>query len=109
MVHANRDILLARYFETQEMSHASLMDEVSTFDLDLSIQSIGKKHPLSAVNLTGDVIRDPIFWEIVVGFPSVLGFCYPLLNYVLMKISIILNDFENHRTESEYRNNLVSG
>ena len=107
MVHANRDILLARYFEKRTSLENGIYSDESTFALDLSISSIGKKAPLTAVNLSEEVLRDPTFWTIVVGFPSILGFCYPLLNFILMKVSVMLNDFENYRTETEYRNHLV--
>lgn len=104
MWHANRDMLLARYYEHKENTESF---NESTFHWNLSINSIGQKAPLSAVNLTDGEIRDPTFWMIVVGFPSVLSLCYPLLNYLLMKISIWLNEFENYRTESQYRNSLI--
>jgi anoctamin-8 len=39
--------------------------------------------------------------------PAMLGLCIPILNLILTKISIMLNNFENYRTESEYRTHLI--
>ena len=113
IVHANRDIMLARHFELKHQImedglSSSLIQSNATFALDLSIHAIGRKAPLTAVDFNLELIQDVEFWTIVVGFPTILGVCYPLFNYILMKISVMLNDFENHRTESQYRNQLVS-
>ena len=101
MLYANRDIVLARY-----MSEKTNLNE-STFELDVSIESIGRKSPTSAVRLDREHLRDPKFWLIIGGFPSILGLSLPLLNFILMRISRMLNEFENYRTESEYRNHLI--
>jgi len=54
-----------------------------------------------------DKLLDLEFWIIMVGLPSMLGLCLPLLNFILMRLSVMLNDFENYRTESEYRTYLI--
>ena len=98
-VHANRDLQLANYLE-QKRSPGS-----PKFRFDFDIAAIGKD-PVD-VELTKEILRDPTFWLIVVGMPAMLGLCLPLLNFILMKLSVLLNDFENYRSESEYRSYLI--
>mmetsp|Transcript_9876 Transcript_9876/g.14626 ORF Transcript_9876/g.14626 Transcript_9876/m.14626 type:complete len:1416 (-) Transcript_9876:162-4409(-) len=101
VVHANRDILLARYFELKK-NHG----EVTT-GFDFSIGAIGRQGPINSVDLNKENLQDPKFWFLVVGLPTLLGLSLPLLNFLLMKVSVTLNNFENYRTESEYRNHLI--
>jgi hypothetical protein len=101
LVHANRDQLLARYYD-QKTSPGE--DE---FHLDFSVSAIGRTKPINSVELNGDHLRDPQFWFIVAGLPFLLGLFLPLLNFILMRISMMLTDFENYRTESEYRSALI--
>jgi len=100
-VHANRDLQLANYIE-QKTNPGS-----KEFQFDFAITAIGKKAPIADVELTREHLRDINFWLIIVGMPAMLGLCLPLLNLILMRISIMLNDFENYRTESEYRSYLI--
>lgn len=95
-VHANRDIQLANY----------LNDGADAFTFDFAFTAIGKRQMVE-LELTRERLLDPTFWFIVVGMPSMLGLSLPLLNFILMKLSIMLNDFENYRTESEYRSYLI--
>lgn len=97
LVHANRDLLLNDYFENGGQS---------SFHFDWSLKAIGQVAPLK-VAIKEENLRDPTFWVIIAGLPSALGLCLPLLNFILMRISVILNDFENYRTESEYRTHLI--
>ena len=101
MVHANRDQMLARYFEQK---HTPGSEE---FHLVWSINAIGKTKPIQSVELNSENLRDPQFWFIVAGLPCLLGLFLPLLNFILMRISKLLNDFENYRTESHYRTALI--
>jgi Calcium-activated chloride channel len=96
MVHANRDLMLAKYFDPDEK-----------FELSFTISAIGETKPIHAVELNRKNMRDPKFWFVVAGLPSLLGLFLPLLNFILMRISILLNDFENYRTESHYRTALI--
>ena len=101
MVHANRDLMLANYFE-QKNSPGS-----EEFHLEFRISAIGMQKPIHSVKLNSDNMSDPKFWFIMAGLPSLLGLFLPLLNFILMRISVILNDFENYRTESHYRTALI--
>jgi len=100
ILYANRDIWLARYFGDQKNNALYL-------NFDWSWHAIGKTKSINAVKLTRDVVRDPHFWYINAGFPALMGLLLPIYNFFLFRISIALNDFENHRTESQYRNALI--
>jgi hypothetical protein len=100
MMHANRDLWLARYFANS--------DEERFFDINWSLSAIGNKDALGAVELSKAHFQDPKFWYIVSLPPLILGLTLPLLNFILMQISRGLNDFENHKTESQYRNALIA-
>jgi len=97
LVHANRDVQLANY-----MLHGS-----ADYDYKFGFHALTQKKQIVEMELTRDKLLDPMFWFIVVGMPSCLGLFLPLLNFVLMNLSILLNDFENYRTESEYRSFLI--
>lgn len=97
-VHSNRDLQLASYMESQNNS--------TTEEFQLHF-AFGETAQMVKINMTREMLLDPAFWFIVVGLPSMLGLCLPLLNLILMKISVMLNDFENYRTESEYRTYLI--
>jgi len=101
LVHANRDQLLVRYMTSLSASGSS------GFNIDFSVKSIGKPMPVNSVEITGEHLKDPTFWFLTAGLPALLGLCLPLLNFILMRVSIALNDFENYRTESEYRTHLI--
>jgi hypothetical protein len=99
-VHANRDVQLANYLEQKNNPYAE------AFQFDFTISAIGRKQ-IVELELTKETISDPTFWMIVGGMPAMLGLFLPLLNFILMKLSVALNDFENYRTESEYRTFLI--
>ncbi len=101
IIYANRDIVLARYFGDRPDNNEVL------FSIDWSINAIGKKEPIESIGLTKEQLTDPYFWFIIAGFPSILGLALPLLNFLLMKVSLALNEFENYQTESHYRNHLI--
>ena len=94
-VHANRDRMIANYFANE-----------AKFAPSFSIEAIGSPAPMN-IEITQQHLRDPNFWLLMAGMPALLGLCLPLLNFILMRISIMLNDFENYRTESEYRTHLI--
>lgn len=100
-VHANRDLTLARYLD-QKANPGS-----EKFQFNFAISAIGKEAAITDVQLSREHILDPTFWFITIGMPALLGLCQPLLNLLLMKLSLMLNDFENYRTESEYRTYLI--
>jgi hypothetical protein len=103
LVHANRDQLLARYIALLDASDS----DSEKFHMDFSVSTIGYSRPVNSVPITRDLLMDPTFWFLTAGLPSLLGLCLPLLNFILMRVSIVLNDFENYRTESEYRTHLI--
>lgn len=43
----------------------------------------------------------------MLGFPLILGIFLPLLNNIFWRVALLLNDFENYKTETEYRNFLI--
>ena len=77
------------------------------FTLNFRISAIGAVKPIHSVKISSIDTRDPKFWFIIAGLPSLLGLFLPLLNFILMRISVMLNDFENYRTESHYRTALI--
>jgi Calcium-activated chloride channel len=101
LVQFNRDLQLATYV-SQRVGPSS-----DPFKFELSFQNIGKPAELVKVELTREVVSDPTFWVVMGALPALLGLCIPILNFVLTKVSVILNDFENYRTESEYRTHLI--
>ena len=101
LVHANRDLNVASYVEQRTNPDAE------SFEFQMSLSNIGKKAPIVEVELTKDLMLDPTFWVVMGALPAMLGLCIPIMNLILMKISIMLNNFENYRTESEYRTHLI--
>lgn len=103
LVHANRDIQLANYMNQRNDPNAE------SFKLQLSLDNIWKEQTLeeNGIEFTRELVTDLTFWIAMGALPAMLGLCLPLLNMVLMKISVTLNNFENYRTESEYRTHLI--
>ncbi len=99
IVHANRDLALARYFSEEDKS--------SIYDFNWSLAAIGEIEAIGAVTLSKENLRDFHFWYTVGAMPCALGLSLPLLNFILMQISRRLNDFENYKTESQYQNALI--
>ena len=102
-VHANRDLQLAKYFSTDNSSNGHTKIDFEEF----ALSSIGRRGPIESVELSKNNLQNPQFWFLAVLLPSMLGLFLPLLNFLLMRLSILLNDFENYRTESEYRTYLI--
>jgi len=100
MLYANRDIALARYFDSKENP------DQQTFDLELNLLAIGRRSPIN-IELSTERLKDSHFWLVIGGFPLVLGLTLPLLNFILMRISVLLTEFENYRTETQFRNHLI--
>jgi hypothetical protein len=101
LVQANRDLQLATYVEQLTNPDAE------PFKFTLSLSNIGKRAPIVEVALTRDILLDPTYWVIMVALPAMLGLCIPIMNLLLMKVSVALNNFENYKTESEYRTHLI--
>lgn len=95
ILYGNRDVVLAKYFSDQE------------FKIAISSEAVGQTAPILAVELTQEHLHDPDFWVIIIGFPTVLGLILPLLNFILRRISLWLNEMENHRTEAEFRTHFI--
>ena len=94
-------VILPRYFDGKNGSGES------TFQFEFNILAIGRRSSIDEVKLSSDLLKDSQFWFNIGVFPLVLGLTLPLLNFVLMRISVILNEFENYRTETQYRNHLI--
>jgi hypothetical protein len=95
-VHANRDMQMARYVNST--LNATLGDE--DFEFNITMNNIGHKE-LVDVKVSKELLLDPTYWIIMTALPAMLGLCIPILNIILMWISVKLNDFENYRTDSE--------
>jgi hypothetical protein len=100
-VHGNRDAQLRSYLNKKYNE-----TESDSFEFDFSLSNVGQTAP-TQVEYTQELLLDPTFWFITVGMPSLLGLFLPLVNLILMRVSVMLNDFENYRTESEYRTFLI--
>ena len=57
LVHANRDLMLANYFELKTSG-------TEDFKFSFSITTIHRQAPLKAVHVTSEHLRDPTFWVI---------------------------------------------
>mmetsp|Transcript_25942 Transcript_25942/g.39750 ORF Transcript_25942/g.39750 Transcript_25942/m.39750 type:complete len:2112 (+) Transcript_25942:199-6534(+) len=101
LFYANRDVVLARYFSDPDADGGIL------YEVNWSLGALNQKEALGAVELSKEHLQDINFWYIVAGAPSLLGLSLPLMNFLLMQISRKMNDFENHETESHYRNGLI--
>ena len=102
LVHTNRDLQMASYVQSQINP-----DNAEPFEIELSLKVIGRRAPIVEVPITRDLLLDPQFWKVMGTLPAMLGLCIPIMNLILMKISVLLNNFENYRTESEYRSHLI--
>ncbi len=103
IVHANRDLALARYLNRHNEDN-----DRSVYDFNWSLSVIGEIEAIGAVTLSQENLRDFRFWYIVAGLPCALGLSLPLLNFILMQLSRRLNEFENHKTVSQYLNALIT-
>lgn len=99
LVHANRDMQMAKYVN-------STLGGEDPFEFNITMQNIGHKE-LVDVQVSKELLLDPTYWLIMTALPAMLGLCIPILNLILMKIAVMLNDFENYRTDSEYRTHLI--
>ena len=105
LVHANRDLQMAKYVldRTNSTNSTSGVDHLFEF----TWKNIGEKKYVGEMEVTKDLLLDPTYWAILVTLPCLLGLCIPILNIILMFISVKLNDFENYRTDAEYRTHLI--
>jgi hypothetical protein len=95
LVHCNRDLQMVQYVKKEP------------FTFEMSLHNIMEPAEIVELQLNKELATDPTFWFVMGALPALLGLCIPLLNLILMKISVMLNDFENYRTESEYRTHLI--
>jgi hypothetical protein len=101
LVHANRDLQMASYVAQRNTT------DPEPFQFELSLKNVGHRAPIVEVVLTKELLLDPTFWVVMGALPAMLGLCIPIMNLILMRISVMLNNFENYRTESEYRTHLI--
>jgi len=100
LVFSNRDNFLCHY-DNNQMNNATVqfnLKHLFNVSADCANANSGTS---SARNM--DFRR----WKINFQFPVVIALVLPLLNFVLMRLSVALTEFENYRTESEYRNQLI--
>ena len=112
LVHANRDLLLAQYLDANyhigDNSTSGFANNTdSEYKFEFSLKNIGEKQLVGNIPLTSDLLSKPTYWIIMFGLPCILGLCIPILNIILMNLSVLLNDFENYRTDAEYRTQLI--
>jgi anoctamin-10 len=98
ILYGNRDVMLEKYFASGESG---------SFQFSLSVNVIGGTAPILAVVLNKDHLHDPKFWLIMIGFPTALALILPLLNFCLRRLSLWLNEIENHRTEAEHQTHFI--
>lgn len=107
LVHANRDQQISRYFEQKNNTSGDSYTYTFEKDFEVSWKNVGQEAIVTDSDLNREILLDPTYWFIMVALPAVLGLCIPLLNLILTRISVMLNNFENYRTESEYRTHLI--
>lgn len=94
LAYANRDQILTNHLNGQK--------NVWSFNLSIISSAAGETKPL-----TKDMLGDTTLWLIIFVYPCILGMLLPLFNYLFTALAVLLNDFENYRTDTEYRNNLI--
>ncbi len=110
IVHANRDLQMARYLDLQgyAMNSTFTMNTTSSeFDFEFTWRNIGAPQLVGSVPVTKELLLDPTYWVIMFAYPCMLGLCIPILNIILMHLAVALNNFENYRTDAEYRTALI--
>jgi hypothetical protein len=100
-VHANRDLQMANYVE--QLSNP----DAEPFQFEFSLTNIGREAELVDMPITRELLLDPQFWVVLGALPVMLGISIPIMNVILMIVATKLNNFENYRTESEYRTHLI--
>jgi hypothetical protein len=98
LAYANRDILLARYFSDGP-------DDQGMWAFSLNF--IGSDSQKADISYDKEHLTNANFWLIILVYPTVLGMFLPLINFFFTALSIKLNNFENYRTDTEYRNHLI--
>ena len=98
ILYGNRDVMLERYFAT---------GDEGSFNFSFSLNVIGGTAPFLGDVLDREHLHDPKFWFIMIGFPTVLAFLLPLLNFCLRRLALWLNEIENHRTEAEHQTHFI--
>eukprot|EP00934_Nitzschia_sp_Nitz4_P006001 Nitzschia sp. Nitz4//scaffold94_size78252//66575//72029//NITZ4_005477-RA/size78252-augustus-gene-0.74-mRNA-1//-1//CDS//3329560407//5991//frame0 len=101
LIHKNRDRQMACYINQK----LGISDE--HFRFEFSLRDVGQQSNTQEIEYTREIMLDPGFWIAMGALPALLGLSIPLMNFILTRISVFLNNFENYRTESEYRTNLI--
>ena len=60
-----------------------------------------------SIHIDTDELKDPDFWAVTFFYPSLYGMITNILSALFNVLAIRINDYENHRTQSEYTNHLV--
>jgi len=100
ILHKNRDLNLASYYSGSDK-------DVGAAHIIWDISIIGRTDSIVAVELSKENLWDFKFWWIAGFIPAMIGIMLPPLNECLLRVSRIMNDIEDHKTETHYRNALV--
>jgi len=69
--------------------------------------ALGKAQGAFSIHIDTDEFKNPDFWSVTFLYPSLYGIITNVLSALFNDLAIRINDFENHRTQSEYTNHLV--
>jgi len=69
--------------------------------------ALGNAKGAFSVHIDTEELKNPDFWSVTFLYPSIYGIITNVLSALFNDLAIRINDFENHRTQSEYTNHLV--
>ncbi len=84
--------------------------------LSYSIGDYGNSHNTTAaardnnpwtINITSSDVNSSDFWFVVFFYPCLYGILIDVFGLLFSKIALVLNNFENHRTQTSYVNRLI--
>lgn len=71
-----------------------------------STAAAGDNNPWT-INITSSDINSSDFWFVVFFYPCLYGILIDVFGVLFSKIALVLNNFENHRTQTSYVNRLI--
>ena len=122
-VFTTQDKLLIQYKNNQTLDYypeitlfdnlegrrlASLIDiDVDHQDYHRDLSSTSGTSKVFSANINEEKANDPDFWAVTIFFPCLYGVLTNIMVALFNLIAIRVNNFENHRTQSQYMNRLV--